>query len=120
MYHAPDAHSSTETTSREVGSEQQGGIRIIDPEFCFFGPPEFDAGCMMAHLHLANEPVQGIDAAVDHFCKSGLNLKLMNQFAGVEIMRRLIGVAQLPVAYGLARKTALLELSRQLVQDAPV
>ena len=96
-----------------------GEIRIIDPEFCFFGPREFDAGCMIAHLHLATQPAHAVSASVTHFGNSGMNLKLMSQFAGVEIMRRLIGVAQLPVTYGLARKNALLNLSRQLVQDAP-
>ena len=29
------------------------GVRVIDPEFCFFGPPEFDVGVLLAHLHLA-------------------------------------------------------------------
>lgn len=36
-------------------------------------------------------------------------------FAGVEIMRRLIGVAQLPVRYGIEEKRRLLDLSRKLV-----
>jgi len=37
------------------------------------------------------------------------------RFAGVEIMRRLIGVAQLPLECGIERKGALLRLSRDLV-----
>ena len=41
----------------------------------------------------------------------------MLQLAGVEIMRRLIGYAQLPVGYGLNRKRELLELSRSLVLE---
>ena len=35
--------------------------------------------------------------------------------AGVEIMRRLIGVAQLPLPYGLDARRRLLEVSRSLV-----
>ena len=36
-------------------------------------------------------------------------------FAGVEVMRRLIGVAQLPLTYGLDVKRRLLDVSRCLV-----
>jgi 5-methylthioribose kinase len=46
-----------------------------------------------------------------------LDLGLVSAFAGVEIMRRLIGVAQLPLAYALDRKQALLQLSRRLVLE---
>ena len=37
--------------------------------------------------------------------------------AGMEIMRRLIGVAQLPLSADLARKEALLQLVRTLVLE---
>jgi hypothetical protein len=36
-------------------------------------------------------------------------------FAGAEIMRRLIGVAQLPLEAGLGEKRTLLALSKRLV-----
>lgn len=29
---------------------------VIDPEFCFAGPPEFDYGVMAAHLIMADQP----------------------------------------------------------------
>jgi len=40
---------------------------------------------------------------------------LARQFAGVEIMRRLIGVAQLPLQASLDRKQELLGHARELV-----
>lgn len=90
------------------------GIKIIDPEFCFFGPPEFDLGVMLAHLLLAGhtgsprrEIVQAYGSPVDE--------ELLVRFAGIEIMRRLIGVAQLPMRMDLAGKTRLLEKSREMV-----
>jgi 5-methylthioribose kinase len=84
----------------------QNGVRIIDPEFCFFGRPEFDWGVMNAHMHLANLPsVPTADR----------NQELTNGFCGVEIMRRLIGVAQLPLSCGIEQKRRLLQLSRELV-----
>jgi 5-methylthioribose kinase len=29
------------------------GLRVIDPEFCFLGDPEFDCGILAAHLMIA-------------------------------------------------------------------
>jgi 5-methylthioribose kinase len=46
-----------------------------------------------------------------------LDAALVARYAGVEIMRRLIGVAQLPIAFGIDRKRALLNLSRRLVVE---
>jgi 5-methylthioribose kinase len=85
----------------------QAGLRVIDPEFCFVGVPEFDFGVFLAHLHLA-----GIEADVD---TGDLDRTLVKGFAGTEIMRRLIGVAQLPVRFDIDEKRRLLELSRTLV-----
>ncbi len=83
------------------------GLRIIDPEFCFFGPAEFDAGVMLAHMLIAGQT---------HKLEfSGLDRVLVDRFAGIEIMRRLIGVAQLPVTCGIERKRELLTLSREMV-----
>ncbi len=79
-----------------------GHIRVIDPEFCFWGIPEFDFGVLLAHCLLARIPAPSATP-------------LAKAFAGVEIMRRLIGVAQLPLPYGLDEKTRLLDLSRTLV-----
>ncbi len=39
----------------------------------------------------------------------------MLQLAGVEVMRRLIGYAQLPLGCGLTERRALLDLSKELV-----
>ena len=38
-------------------------------------------------------------------------------YAGVEIMRRLIGVAQLPIRSGIETKRTLLERSRRLLLE---
>ena len=97
--------------------KDRGSVRIIDPEFCFPGDPEFDCGVMAAHLLLAQcapAALEAIDASVG---ARRLDRSLVARFAGVEIMRRLIGVAQLPVAYGIDTKRALLQRSRRLVLD---
>ncbi len=92
-----------------------GGIRIIDPEFCFLGAREFDYGVMLAHLALARVDVEAAAQVVAASVRARLDGTLMLGFAGVEIMRRLLGVAQLPLPYGLDVKRHLLELSLSLV-----
>jgi 5-methylthioribose kinase len=93
-----------------------GELRVIDPEFCFCGDPEFDIGVFYAHLLLSEH---GEDA-VSWWLQVALENKkhsdsLVFQYAGVEIMRRILGVAQLPVRLSLEAKRRLLEQSRAMV-----
>ncbi len=94
------------------------GVRIIDPEFCFMGTAAFDVGVMLGHLYLANQPEKLIDRVLSSYGADVSTTALSRQFAGVEIMRRLIGVAQLPLGYGIEKKRELLELSKKLVLAA--
>jgi len=93
-------------------------VWVIDPEFCFFGRSEFDVGILIGHLLLAGRP---LDYAVRVFefytASSAFSNELALGFAGMEIMRRLIGVAQLPLAAGLEFKTHLLDLSERLLLE---
>ncbi len=90
------------------------GIRIIDPEFSFPGPPEFDIGIMAAHLHLARQPDRIGDLVDTYEPAPGFAPDLAARFAGIEIVRRLIGVAQLPLNADLDTKLQLLQTSRRL------
>jgi len=94
------------------------GVRIIDPEFGFLGEPEFDCGIMAAHLMIAGCGPAAIEKVRVSAARRRLDIGLVAAYAGVEIMRRLIGVAQLPLAYGLDRKQLLLQRSRRLVLEA--
>jgi 5-methylthioribose kinase len=92
------------------------GVRVIDPEFCFYGPPEFDLGVMLAHLQLAGQTARLVRRlATSYHAPRPLDHDLVRQFAGVEIMRRLIGVAQLPLQLDLSAKRELLQRARALV-----
>jgi 5-methylthioribose kinase len=93
------------------------GVRIIDPEFGFLGEPEFDCGILAAHLTIANCGPASIAMVTASVTQRRLDVPLVAGYAGVEIMRRLIGVAQLPLDYGFERKQALLQLSRRLVLE---
>jgi 5-methylthioribose kinase len=92
------------------------GIRLIDPEFCFPGPPEFDLGVCVAHLRLAGLPPSLSDDALTAYRRaSAVTRAEVAAWAGVEIMRRLIGVAQLPLRLDLAARRTLLNEARGLV-----
>ena len=90
-------------------------VRVIDPEFCFLGAPAFDYGVMAAHLVLAGA-LPAVRTVADAAADAGCDRVLTAGVAGVEIMRRLLGVAQLPrLTRTLAEKRALLQVSRALV-----
>jgi 5-methylthioribose kinase len=93
------------------------GVRIIDPEFCFLGDPEFDCGILAAHLTIAASNPSTLEMIAGSAENRRLDLHRVAQYAGVEIMRRLIGVAQLPIQHDIHRKRALLERSRRLVNE---
>ena len=94
----------------------EDGVSIIDAEFAFFGCGEFDVGVCCAHFCLAHSRSETISRFLESYrADSGFDRDLMKEFAGAEIMRRLIGVAQLPLSYGLEEKEALLNLSEALV-----
>ena len=93
------------------------GVRIIDPEFCFLGDREFDCGVLAAHLTIAGASTATLETIAASAEARRLDLERVAGYAGVEIMRRLIGVAQLPIHYDIQRKQALLERSRRLVTE---
>ncbi len=84
------------------------GLRIIDPEFAFHGDREYDLGVAIAHLVLARQPdaVKALLRAYHH--PTPLDEKLLSQYAAAEVMRRLIGYAQLPLALGAPNRAELL------------
>jgi 5-methylthioribose kinase len=76
--------------------EQTGaGLFVVDPEFTFTGPAEFDAGVMLAHLTMT-----GIATDIEGYTtQPGFSHDLVHAFAGMEVIRRLFGVAQLPFEF---------------------
>lgn len=87
-----------------------GGVKIIDPEFSYFGLAEFDLGVFMAHLKMA-QSTPSLEQWVRSYYQrpNGFDERLLNQFIGVEILRRLIGIAQLPLSLSIAEKQKLIE-----------
>jgi 5-methylthioribose kinase len=71
---------------------------------------------LLAHLYLTQqkESVIGLIKA-QYVSYEELNPTILNGFIGTEIMRRLIGLAQLPLKMDLKTKTRLLDFARDLI-----
>jgi len=94
------------------------GVKVIDPEFCFFGDAEFDLGVFYAHMLMAQQPQEIIEGIMEHYKKPPTFSDLLyEQYAGVEILRRLLGLAQLPLSLGLKEKEALLKKAYSMLLE---
>ncbi|HDZ05061.1 MAG TPA: hypothetical protein ENH58_08410 [Maribacter sp.] len=87
---------------------------IIDPEFGFLGFKEFDLGVMAAHLIIATHNISYIEK-IETSYPSKIDSELLQNIAGIEIMRRLIGLAQLPINRTLLEKAELLTMAKNLI-----
>ena len=95
------------------------GLKVIDSEFSFMGDPEFDLGVLCAHLMMSNASPQTIfQLKAMYMAEKKLDLDLLDQYTGVEILRRLIGLAQLPLTLSLSEKKELMEYARNLILHA--
>ena len=94
--------------------EVNGAIYVIDAEFAHPGRPEYDLGVMVAHLHfagVADEQIHRLRARYQ--APTDFEPRLVDNFAGLELIRRLIGLAQLPLSADLAQRKAWLVLGRR-------
>ncbi len=93
--------------------DTEKGVKIIDPEFCFSGPVEFELGVLKAHLIFCGMSNRGINTILRRYGDYGK--PLVDQFAGIEILRRLFGVAQLPLSRTISEKEELTQLALNLL-----
>lgn len=89
-------------------------IYVIDAEFSFIGFKEFDLGVMVSHLIMATGNFEYLNLITSNY-QGNCDGKLVSQIAGVEIMRRLIGLAQLPLERTLEEKADLLSVARKMI-----
>ncbi|MEM8964957.1 MAG: phosphotransferase [Bacteroidota bacterium] len=93
-------------------------IAIIDPEFAFLGDPEFDIGVMVAHLVMSEASSELVQQVLDEYNQpDGYDESLQCAYSGVEILRRIIGLAQLPLSLSLEEKRSLLTQATNWVQQ---
>jgi 5-methylthioribose kinase len=92
------------------------GVKIIDPEFSHFGYAEFDIGVMTAHLMMARVDDGEITEILNAYSMhDGFDVSLLTQYCGVEIMRRIIGLAQLPLDLTLHEKSVILARAERMI-----
>ena len=90
-------------------ADEAGSVYVIDPEFAFVGPAEFDVGVLIAHFTFARVSQDELRTALAQYrAPEGFSLSLALAFAGAEVIRRLLGVAQLPLDADLTLKSAWL------------
>lgn len=89
-------------------------VFVIDPEFSFIGFPEFDLGVMAAHAIMATSDRKYVKAILREY-QGTADENLVSQVAGIEMLRRLIGLAQLPLYRSLEEKDFLLKTAAQMI-----
>lgn len=88
-------------------------VYVIDAEFAFRGRPEFDVGVLMAHLLMSRtEEARLAQIDRDYDRPPGFDNGLARRFCYVEIIRRIIGIAQLPLSLSIQERRHLLEQAR--------
>jgi len=96
-------------------------VRVIDAEFSFPGDAEFDLGCAIAHMALARQSREAAGTLLQVYDTARQSERadrgLMSRYAAAEVMRRLIGVAQLPIAASQRWRRNLLARSREAMMD---
>ena len=99
----------------------KNGIHVIDPEFSFIGPSEWDIAIFIAHLLMAKVET---DEAMNIFTRFEqsiqFNMQQFSGFVGTEIIRRIIGLAQLPLTLSLNEKHALLLAATKWVKKGEI
>lgn len=94
-----------------------GDVKVIDPEFSYFGLAEFDVAVFLAHLKMAqSSPQLQQKVRAQYQAPSSFDENLLDQFIGVEILRRLIGIAQLPLALTIEEKGQLIQEAISLLK----
>lgn len=95
-----------------------GTVKVIDPEFSYFGLAEFDVAVFLAHLKMAqSSPALQQKVREQYQAPSDFDETLLDQFIGVEILRRLIGIAQLPLALTIDEKGQLMQEAISLLKQ---
>ena len=91
-------------------------LYIIDAEFSFAGPVEFDLGVYIAHMKMTEQSEDKIDLFLSVYGNDNhFDSKLTYRFAGIEILRRFLGVAQLPVSHSVEHKAELIALAKEWI-----
>jgi len=101
--------------------KSKSGLKVIDPEFAFIGPREWDLAVFTAHLALAGANLKLL-LMLHSVYEKGDNFdeRLYAGFTGTEVLRRLLGLAQVPVELSGDKKSALVYQAAQWVKTGKI
>ena len=86
---------------------------LLTLNLLFLGSKEFDLGVMSGHLILATGQISYLKKICDNYPDK---IDIMKRtYCAIEIIRRLIGYAQLPIKRSISEKSNLLKLSKELI-----
>ncbi|GJM29799.1 MAG: methylthioribose kinase [Cyclobacteriaceae bacterium] len=96
-------------------------LKVIDPEFSFLGPEEWDIAVFTAHLFLSGTPLDLIQDAISRFNRSKhFDMARFAGFTGTEILRRLLGLAQLPIDCSVKEKSHLVKQASHWIKTGKI
>ena len=93
----------------------EDGLYIIDPEFGFLGRPEIDLGFFLAHMLFGGQFERTFKLVKNHY--GDFDEHLVAQFCAVEVLRRILFVAQLPIRNDLNWKKNLLDMCTEALHS---
>ena len=94
--------------------EKDDNVYIIDPEFSHLGFKEFDLGVMAAHLTIITESEDYLNKIIKAYSEN-IDKSIFYKVSGIEIIRRIIGLAQLPLDMSLNAKEKLLNIAKKMI-----
>ncbi len=93
------------------------GFKVIDPEFSFIGNPAYDLGILVANFKIARRSDQWLNNLILSYDPPlEFNMNHMWPIACMEVIRRLIGLAQLPTDLSLDEKKIMLDWAHDLLR----
>ena len=96
--------------------ENQEKIFVFDPEFCTLGRREFDVGVLMAHMILAMaQPSEILRGLEKNEYVADLNFEAIQNIAAYEILRRILGVAQVLHDESTEKKKNLILIAKNIL-----
>lgn len=100
------------------------GLFVIDAEFSHAGRPEYDLGVATAHFVLCRQPAGVVRRLLERYREDApgrtIDDRLVAAYAGAEILRRLIGVAQLPIPNSTGLRAELLRRAARILSGNPL
>ena len=94
--------------------EKDDNVYVIDPEFSHLGFKEFDLGVMAAHLTMITESEDYLNKIIKAYSEN-IDKSIFYKVSGIEIIRRIIGLAQLPLDMSLNAKEKLLNIAKKMI-----